>query len=153
MYLCYLEEVGSVFAPNEQTNERANEKKKRNKNKTKTGRQEKFHMSCIAYLSHIVAYVVKLKRKHTLWKKAAKKRHVEYFSVTRYLFSCLWHWQRRPFRSLHVRAIHNQTHTPRIQSIRAAQQTCMQNKSISKCYLHAALFLIIFSNFFQRKKK
>lgn len=48
---------------NERTSEWTNEK--RNKNKTKTGRQEKFHMSCIAYLSHIVAYVLKLKRKHT----------------------------------------------------------------------------------------
>lgn len=135
------------------TNERMNEwKKKQEQNEDGTTRKVSYVMHCIPFAYRCVCLKVKEKT-HTFWKKAAKKRHVEYFSVTRYLFSCLWHWQRRPFRSLHVRAIHNQTHTPRVQSIRAGQQTCMQNKSISKCYLHAAMFLIIFSDFFRKKER
>lgn len=37
--------------------------------KTTTTRQEKFHMSCTAYLSHIIAYVAKLQWNAWNWKR------------------------------------------------------------------------------------
>lgn len=134
VYLWYLETTHTV---RNHIRKRTEEWRRTTTDRTER-RKKKFHMSCIAYLSHIVAYVAKLKR-NACWEKKKKENTKNtnsysnengmniffFFSVTRYLFfrgACVWHWQQ---------TVQVASHTPKGKNA-TWDFCCMQNESISK---------------------
>lgn len=100
-------------------------------NKDGTTRKVSYVMHCIPFAYRCVCR--KVKKKETLDRR--QKNGMEYFSVTRYLFSLICDTDNDRFRLFNSYA-HYQTHIPQPNSV-----LHMQNESISICYLPFGCFV------------
>lgn len=113
-------------------------------NKDGTARKVSYVMHCIPFAYRCVCR--KVKKRETLDRR--QRNGMEYFSVTRYLFSLICDTDNDRFRLFNSYA-HYQTHIPQPNSV-----LHMQNESISICYLPFGCFAF-FDNIqqFNKEKK